>query len=104
VSSANWRQSVAADVVGYSRLMGRDESGTLARLRKTRSDHLDPVLKKYGSRLVKLTGDGTLVEFASAVDALSAAIEFQQNMVEASSEEPANTALVFRMGACTCAT
>jgi len=71
---------VAADVVGYSRLMGRDESGTMARLRKNRSEHLDPVLTKYGRRLVKLTGDGALVEFASAVDALSAAIEFQQTM------------------------
>ena len=63
---------LAADVVGYSRLMGRDESGTLARLRKNRSEHLDPVLTKYGGRLVKLTGEGALVEFASAVDALSA--------------------------------
>jgi TolB-like protein/class 3 adenylate cyclase len=89
---------VAADVVGYSRLMGRDESGTLARLRKSRSEHLDPVLTKYGGRLVKLTGDGALVEFASAVDALSAAIEFQQAMAEANSDRPADTALVFRMG------
>ena len=89
---------VAADVVGYSRLMGRDESGTLARLRKNRSEHLDPVLTKYGGRLVKLTGDGALVEFASAVDALSAAIEFQQAMAEANSDQPADTALVFRMG------
>jgi TolB-like protein/class 3 adenylate cyclase/Tfp pilus assembly protein PilF len=89
---------VAADVVGYSRLMGRDESGTLARLRKNRSEHLDPVLTKYGGRLVKLTGDGALVEFASAVDALSAAIEFQQAMAEANSDAPADTALVFRMG------
>jgi len=46
---------LAADVVGYSRLMGRDESGTLARLRKNRSDHLDPIVTKYGGRLVKLT-------------------------------------------------
>jgi adenylate cyclase len=69
---------VAADVVGYSRLMGRDESGTVARLRQNRAQRLDPVLAKYGGRLVKLTGDGALVEFASAVDALGAAIEFQQ--------------------------
>ena len=69
---------IAADVVGYSRLMGRDESGTLVRLRKNRSERLEPILAKYGGRLVKLTGDGALVEFASAVDALSAAIEFQQ--------------------------
>jgi len=89
---------VAADVVGYSRLMGRDESGTLARLRKNRSEHLDPVLAKYGGRLVKLTGDGALVEFASAVDALSAAIEFQQAMAEANSDQPPDTALVFRIG------
>ncbi len=89
---------VAADVVGYSRLMGRDESGTLARLRKNRAERLDPVLKKYGGRLVKLTGDGALVEFASAVDALSAAIEFQQGMAASNEGQPAETALVFRMG------
>ena len=89
---------VAADVVGYSRLMGRDESGTLARLRKNRSEHLEPALAKYGGRLVKLTGDGALVEFASAVDALSAAIEFQQAMAEANRDQAADTALVFRMG------
>jgi adenylate cyclase len=89
---------VAADVVGYSRLMGRDESGTLVRLRKNRAERLNPVLAKYGGRLVKLTGDGALVEFASAVDALNAAIEFQQAMVEANRDQPADTALVFRMG------
>ena len=89
---------VAADVVGYSRLMGRDESGTLARLRENRSERLDPVLTKYGGRIVKLTGDGTLVDFASAVDALSAAIEFQQAMVEANRDQPADTALMFRIG------
>jgi adenylate cyclase len=90
-------QSAIADK-DYSRLMGRDESGTLARLRKNRSERLDPVLAKYGGRLVKLTGDGALVEFASAVDALSAAIEFQQAMAEANRDQPAEMALVFRMG------
>jgi adenylate cyclase len=89
---------VAADVVGYSRLMGRDESGTLSRLRKNRSERLDPVLTKYGGRLVKLTGDGALLEFPSAVDALSAAIEFQQAMVEANRDQPADMALMFRIG------
>jgi TolB-like protein/class 3 adenylate cyclase len=89
---------VAADVVGYSRLMGRDESGTLARLRKNRTEHLDPVLAKYGGRLVKLTGDGALIEFGSAVDALSAAIEFQQAMAKANRDQAADAALVFRMG------
>src|SRR5882724_7313876 len=89
---------VAADVVGYSRLMGRDESGTLARLRKNRSEHLDPVLAKYGGRLVKLTGDGALIDFASAVDALSAAIEFQQAMADSEVERPESERLVFRIG------
>jgi adenylate cyclase len=70
----------------------------LARLRKNRSEHLDPVLGKYGGRVVKLTGDGALVEFASAVDALSAAIECQQAIAEANRDRPADTALVFRMG------
>ena len=79
---------IAADVVGYSRLMGRDESGTVARLKQNRAERLDPVLARYGGRLVKLTGDGALVEFASAVDALSAAIEFQQAMAEANSGLP----------------
>jgi adenylate cyclase len=78
--------------------MGRGETGTLARLRKNRSERLEPVLTKYGGRLVKLTGDGALVEFASAVDALSAAIEFQQAIAEANGDQPAEGQLVFRMG------
>ena len=89
---------VAADVVGYSRLMGRDESGTVARLREHRKQRFEPTLARHGGRLVKLTGDGALVEFPSAVDALGAAIEFQQAMAEANSELPQNTAIVFRIG------
>jgi adenylate cyclase len=89
---------VAADVVGYSRLMGRDESGTVARLKQNRAERLEPIFAKYSGRLVKLTGDGALVEFASAVDALSATIEFQQAMVEVNSSQSSDTALVFRMG------
>ena len=85
-------------MVGYSRLMGRDESGTVARLKQNRAERLDPILAKYGGRLVKLTGDGALVEFTSAVDALSATIEFQQAMVEANRGQSPDTALVFRMG------
>ncbi|WOH47638.1 adenylate/guanylate cyclase domain-containing protein [Bradyrhizobium sp. sBnM-33] len=88
----------AADVVGYSRLMGRDESGTVARLREHRKLHLEPVLAGHGGRLVKLTGDGALVEFASAVDALGAAIEFQQVMAEANRDQPQGDAIVFRIG------
>jgi adenylate cyclase len=89
---------LAADVVGYSRLMGRDESGTLARLREHRKLRFEPLLARHGGRLVKLTGDGALVEFASAVDALGAAIEFQQAMAEANREQPEDTAIVFRIG------
>ena len=89
---------LAADVVGYSRLMGRDESGTLARLREHRKEHLEPALVRYGGRLVKLTGDGALVEFASAVDALSAAIEFQQAVADANQERPETERIVFRVG------
>jgi adenylate cyclase len=87
-----------ADVVGYSRLMGRDESSTVARLRKVRIRRLEPALARHGGRLVKLTGDGVLVEFASAVDALSAAIEFQQAIAEANRDQPENTRIVFRVG------
>jgi adenylate cyclase len=89
---------VALDVVGYSRLMGRDESGTLARLREHRIQRLEPVLAHRGGRLVKLTGDGALAEFPSAVDALGAAIEFQQAMAEANRDQPKDTAIVFRIG------
>ena len=73
---------VDVDVVGYSRLMGRDESGTVSRLRDHRGRRLEPLLNRHGGRLVKLTGDGALIEFSSAVDALAAAIEFQQMMLE----------------------
>jgi adenylate cyclase len=89
---------VAADVVGYSRLMGRDESGTVARLREHRQQRLEPVLARHGGRLVKLTGDGALVEFPSAVDALGAAIDFQQAMAEANRDQAEETAIVFRIG------
>jgi adenylate cyclase len=89
---------VAADVVGYSRLMGRDESGTLARLREHRKQRFEPTLARHGGRLVKLTGDGALAEFPSAVDALGAAIEFQQSMIEANRDQPEDTRIVFRIG------
>jgi adenylate cyclase len=89
---------ISADVVGYSRLMGRDESGTLARLLEHRKQRFEPVLARHGGRLVKLTGDGALAEFPSAVNALSAAIEFQQAMSEANQDQPEDTAIVFRIG------
>ena len=89
---------LAADVAGYSRLMGRDEHGTLTRLKAHRTERLEPVLTRHGGRLVKLTGDGALVEFPSAVDALGAAIEFQQAMAEANRDQPEDTRIVFRVG------
>src|SRR5580765_1869193 len=78
--------------------MGRDESGTLAHLLKHRKQRFEPTLARHGGRLVKLTGDGALAEFPSAVDALAAAIEFQQAMAEANKDQPADTAIVFRIG------
>ena len=89
---------VAADVVGYSRLMGRDESGTVARLREHRRQRLEPVLARHGGRLVKLTGDGALIEFPSAVGALGAAIEFQQAMADTNKDQPEDARIVFRIG------
>jgi adenylate cyclase len=89
---------VAADVVGYSRLMGRDESGTLARLREHHKQLFEPVLARHGGRLVKLMGDGALAEFSSAVDALGAAIEFQQAMAEANEGQSEEARIAFRIG------
>jgi class 3 adenylate cyclase len=89
---------LAAYGVGYPRLMGRDESGTLTCLREHRKRRFEQVLARYGGRLVKLTGDGALVEFASAVDALSAAIEFQQAMAEVNQDQPEDARIVFRIG------
>jgi adenylate cyclase len=89
---------MAADVVGYARLMGRDESGTLLRLKKWRGDCLEPSLARNGGRIVKLTGDGVLAEFASAVHAVRAAVEFQQAVVELNRDQPEPERMVFRVG------
>jgi adenylate cyclase len=89
---------LAADVVGYSRLMGRDEAGTLARLKEHRTKCLEPALARNGGRLVKLTGDGVLAEFPSAVDALRASIEFQQAVDQANADQPEEQRIRFRVG------
>jgi adenylate cyclase len=89
---------MAADAVGYTRLMGRDESGTLARLRQSRSQYLEPSLTRNGGRIVKLTGDGVLAEFPSAVNAVRAAVEFQQAVADANRDQPETDRLVFRVG------
>ena len=89
---------LAVDAVGFSSQMGRDESGTLSRLKVHRIQHLEPALLRNGGRLVKLTGDGALAEFGSAVDALRAAIEFQQAVTDAHNKDEASSHMVFRVG------
>ena len=71
---------LAADVAGYSRLIGADEEGTLNRLRSIRSEFIDPKIAEYRGRIVKTTGDGLLVEFSSVVDALRCATQWQDGM------------------------
>ena len=73
---------LAADVAGYSRLMGADEEGTLERLKALRRELLDPKIAEHRGRIVKTTGDGLLVEFGSVVDALHCAVEVQRAMVD----------------------
>src|SRR5271165_1056620 len=89
---------LAADVVGYSRLAGSDEDRTLARLRALRSDLLDPTISVHNGRVVKRTGDGALVEFRSAVDAVRCAIEVQHGMVERNAGLPPERRIEFRIG------
>ena len=89
---------VAADVVGYSLLMGRDESGTLARLRALRTDLIDPAIAAHGGRIVKTMGDGLLLEFPSAVDATRCAIEVQMAMAVRNADIPEGERIVFRIG------
>jgi TolB-like protein/class 3 adenylate cyclase/Flp pilus assembly protein TadD len=87
-----------ADAVGSSRLMGRDESGTVARLLEHLNQRLAPAAARRAGRVVRIKGDGGLVEFASAVDALAAAIDFQQAMVDANRGQPEDKAILFRIG------
>jgi len=89
---------LATDVVGFSRLTGVDEDRTLARLRALRSDLIDPTIAVHNGRLFKRTGDGVLVEFRSAVDAVRCAIEIQNAMVERNSGVPQERRIVFRIG------
>jgi adenylate cyclase len=89
---------LAADVAGYSRLMGTDEEGTLARLKAVRKTLVDLTIAKHRGRLVKTTGDGMLVEFASAVDALRGAAEVQRAMAEQNASLPQNQRIEFRIG------
>src|SRR6516162_5358905 len=86
---------LAADVVGYSRLVGVDEEGTLARLRVLRREVVDPMIKEHRGRIVRITGDGILVEFASVVDAVRCAVDTQREMAQdAIASNSDNTATV----------
>ena len=89
---------LVSDVVGYSRLAGADEDRTLARLRALRSDLIDPTIAVHNGRVVKRTGDGSIVEFRSAVDAVRCAIELQNAMVERNAGVPWDRRIEFRLG------
>src|SRR5215469_6349873 len=89
---------MVADVVGFSRLTGADEDRTLARLRALRSDLIDPTVSVHKGRVIKRTGDGTLVEFRSVVDAVRCAIEVQNGMLERNAGLPPERRLEFRIG------
>src|SRR5580698_2724019 len=89
---------LAADVVGYSKLVGSDEERTLARLRALRSDLIDPAIAAHHGRVVKRTGDGVLIEFRSVVDAVRCAIEVQNGMVERNAGLPPERRIEFRIG------
>src|SRR5271155_3263351 len=89
---------LVSDVVGYSRLAGADEDRTLSRLRGLRSDLVDPAIAAHHGRIVKRTGDGSLVEFRSVVDAVRCAIEVQNGMVERNSGLPQERRIDFRIG------
>src|SRR5215469_6158264 len=89
---------LAADVAGYSRLMGADEEGTLRRLAEIRRERFDPKVSAHHGRIFKTTGDGLLVEFSSVVDAVRCAVEIQRAMAELNAAEPAERRMDFRMG------
>jgi len=89
---------LAADVAGYSRLMGQDEAGTLARLRTHRRELIDPKIGEHKGRIVKTTGDGILIEFQSVVEAVACAVAVQRGMGERNISTPEHERIVFRVG------
>jgi adenylate cyclase len=89
---------LAADVAGYSRLMGADEEGTLTKLKALRKALFDPKIVEHRGRIVKTTGDGILVEFASAVDAARCAVEVQRDMAALNADVPQDNRIEFRIG------
>ena len=89
---------VSADVAGYSRLMGRDESGTLVALKAARGGIIDPRVRAHHGRIVKTTGDGLLLEFASIVDAIRCVTEIQAEMASHNADSPEDNRIEFRVG------
>lgn len=89
---------LVADVAGYSRLAGADEDRILARLRALRSDLIDPTIAVHHGRVVKRTGDGAIIEFRSAMDAVRCAIEIQNGMIERNAGLPEDRRIEFRVG------
>ena len=89
---------LAADVVGYSKLMGKDEEGTLATLTAHLAEHIEPCISEHRGRVVKTTGDGLLAEFASVVDAVRCAVAFQEGMAKRNSDTPVDHPIEFRIG------
>ena len=89
---------LAADVVGYSRLMERDEAGTFERLKRLRRELIEPVLERYGGRFVDLKGDGAIVEFGSVAAAVEAAVEIQRAMLNQDPELPEIMRIRYRIG------
>jgi len=89
---------LSADVVGYSRLIRTDEEGTLAAFKALRRDCIDPKIAEHGGRIFKLTGDGILAEFGSAVEAVHAACELQESLADFNAETPHDRRITLRMG------
>lgn len=89
---------VAADVAGYSRLMGADEEGTIAALRAHRAEVIEPSLDRFHGRIANTAGDSFLIEFASAVEALRCAIEIQEGIAARNADVPEDRQLVLRIG------
>ena len=89
---------LAADVAGYSRLIGADEGGTLSALKAIRAELIDPAIAAHNGRLVKTTGDGLLVEFGSVVDALRCATEWQRSVANRNAGLPHASRIEFRIG------
>jgi class 3 adenylate cyclase len=89
---------LVSDIVGYSRLAGADEDRILARLRTLRSDLIDPTIAVHHGRIVKRTGDGSIIEFRSVVDAVNCAVEVQRAMVERNAEVAPDKRIQFRVG------